>query len=96
HVMDLAHAHVDAIKHLEKPGNQVYNVGTGEGSSVFEVVQEIKKVSGLDFDVKISPRRPGDPPKLVASNEKISQDFNWKAQYGLAEIVSSAWEARGF
>lgn len=96
HVLDLANAHIDAIEHLEKPGNQVYNVGTGEGSSVFEVVQEIKKVSGLEFDVKISPRRPGDPPKLVASNDKISQDFNWEARHGLAEIVSSAWQARGF
>ena len=95
HVMDLAHAHIDAIDHLEKPGNKIYNVGTGEGSSVFEVIQEIKKVSGLDFDVKVCPRRPGDPPKLVAANDKISQDLNWSTRYGLAEIISSALEARG-
>lgn len=94
HVMDLARAHVDAIEHLSEPGNQVYNVGTGEGSSVFEVVNEIKKASGLDFEVKVSAKRAGDPPKLVASSSKINKEFGWQAEYGLSEIVSSAWEAR--
>lgn len=94
HVLDLAHAHIDAIDHLGSPGNEVYNVGTGQGSSVFEVIDEIKKASGLDFEVKISPRRAGDPPQLVASNQKISKDFGWQAKHGLSEIVRSAWDSR--
>lgn len=94
HVLDLAHAHIDAIDHLGSPGNEVYNVGTGQGSSVFEVIDEIKKASGLDFEVKISPRRAGDPPQLVASNQKISKDFGWQAKHGLSEIVRSAWDSK--
>jgi UDP-galactose 4-epimerase (EC 5.1.3.2) len=69
-VMDLARAHIQAVDHLGKPGHEIYNVGTGSGSSVFEVVNEIKRVSGVDFEVKVSDRRPGDPPKLIASSEK--------------------------
>lgn len=95
HVMDLARAHIEAINHLNLAGNAVYNVGTGQGSTVLEVINRIKQTAGIDFEVKIAERRAGDPPKLVASNQKISKDFGWKAQYGLQEIVESAWEARG-
>ena len=94
HVQDLARAHIDSISALTKPGNEVFNVGTGEGSSVFEVIDEIKKVSGLDFEVKVSNRRAGDPPKLVASAAKIQKQFDWKAEFGLSEIISSAWLSR--
>jgi len=94
HVLDLARAHIDAIDQLGKPGNQIYNVGTGEGSSVFEVIAEVKKVSAIDFKVEIVGPRAGDPPKLVASNEKISKEFGWSAEFGLSEIVDSAWQAR--
>lgn len=94
HVMDLARAHIEALNHLAEPGNSIYNVGTGEGSSVMEVIDRIKAVSGLNFDVKISKRRAGDPPKLIASNEKISKDFGWSAEHGLQQIVESAWRAR--
>jgi len=95
HVMDLARAHIEAINHLNLAGNAVYNVGTGQGSTVLEVINRIKQTAGIDFEVKIAERRAGDPPKLVASNQKISRDFGWKAEYGLQEIVESAWEARG-
>jgi len=96
HVMDLARAHIDAIPHLKKPGNEVFNVGTGEGSSVFEVLTELKKASGIDFEIRIDERRPGDPPKLVASAQKIQNTFGWEAEFGLTEIVATAWESRGF
>ena len=96
HVLDLARAHTLAMEQLSEPGNKIFNVGTGHGSSVFEVIAEIKRVSGLDFEVKISDRRAGDPPKLVAAADKISRQFNWQAEFGLFEIVSSAWESRGF
>lgn len=95
HVEDLAHAHISALDHLGEAGNSVFNVGTGKGSSVFEVIAEIERVSGLKLDVKVGPRRAGDPPKLIASPEKISQQLGWQAKYGLAEIVSSAWDSRG-
>ena len=94
HVQDLAEAHIGSITALTKPGNEVFNVGTGEGSSVFQVIAEIKKASGLDFEVKISDRRAGDPPKLVASAAKIQNQFGWKAKFDLTEIVRSAWESR--
>jgi len=94
HVMDLAKAHIDAISHLKNPGNEVFNVGTGEGSSVFEVLAELKKVSGIDFEMNIDSRRAGDPPKLVASASKIQDSFGWKSEFGLAEIVATAWESR--
>jgi UDP-glucose 4-epimerase len=94
HVQDLARAHIDSITALTQPGNEVFNVGTGKGSSVFEVIDEIKKTSGVDFEVRVSRRRAGDPPKLVASSEKIETRFGWKAEFGLAEIVESAWNSR--
>lgn len=96
HVMDLAKAHIEAISHLNQPGHEIYNVGTGVGSSVFEVVAEIRRAAGEDFQVKVSDKRAGDPPKLVASASKIKRDFGWEADYGLSEIISSAWQAREF
>ena len=96
HVTDLARAHIDAIPHLKNPGNQIFNVGTGKGSSVFEVLSELKKVSGIDFKVEVTSRRAGDPPKLIAASEKIQKEFGWNAEFGLEEIVQTAWSSRGF
>lgn len=96
HVMDLAKAHIEAIGHLNQPRHEIYNVGTGVGSSVFEVVAEIQKAAGEEFQVKVSDKRAGDPPKLVASASKIKRDFDWEADYDLSEIISSAWQAREF
>ena len=95
HVMDLAKAHVAALGHLENTSRQhdVFNVGTGTGSSVLEVIQQVKKTTGVDFDFEIASRRAGDPPKLIADVARIHQVMNWKAENGLAEIVESAWQA---
>jgi UDP-glucose 4-epimerase len=95
HVMDLAKAHLAALDYLEHTSRQhdVFNVGTGTGSSVLEVIDEIKKTTGIDFDFEIAPRRAGDPPKLIADVARINQVINWKAENGLAEIVESAWMA---
>jgi len=71
-------------------------VGTGKGSSVFEVLSELKKVSGIDFKVEVTSRRAGDPPKLIAASEKIQKEFGWNAEFGLEEIVQTAWSSRGF
>lgn len=95
HVMDLAKAHVAALSYLDEasPEHDVFNVGTGTGSSVLEVMQQIKTTSGIDFEFEIAPRRAGDPPRLIADVSRINQVMNWKSENGLAEIVASAWEA---
>ena len=95
HVMDLAKAHVAALDYLDN-GNRphdVFNVGTGTGSSVLEVIRQIQKTTGIDFKFEIAPRRAGDPPRLIADVSRINQVINWKSDNGLVEIVESAWQA---
>jgi UDP-glucose 4-epimerase len=95
HVMDLAKAHIAALNYLDQGNREynVFNVGTGIGSSVLEVMQQIKKTTGNDFKFEIAPRRAGDPPRLIADVQRINQVMNWKSENGLAEIVESAWQA---
>jgi UDP-glucose 4-epimerase len=95
HVMDLAKAHVAALEYLNTTTREhdVFNVGTGIGSSVLEVMQQIKQTTGNDFEYEIAPRRAGDPPRLIADVQRINQVMNWKSENGLAEIVESAWRA---
>jgi UDP-glucose 4-epimerase len=93
HIEDLAAAHLAALSYLEKGGdsNQI-NVGYGSGSTVREVVAMVKKVSGVDFQVIESPRRPGDPAMLVAKAEKIHTVLDWTPHYAnLETIVTDAW-----
>ena len=96
HVLDLAEAHLSALDYLDSDDRpyDVFNVGTGAGSSVFEVLAEIRKVSGLDFEIDIAERRAGDPPYLAADVSRINETLGWKAKNGLHEIVASAWEAQ--
>ncbi len=94
HVLDLAEAHVAALKFLENKegGFWVYNVGTGRGYSVLEVVEMVKRVSGVSFSCPFGPRREGDPAKLVASSQKIKEELNWYPRYSdLETIVETAW-----
>lgn len=93
HVSDLAAAHVAAVDYLfaDERKHDVFNVGTGTGASVFEVLAELKRVSGIDFEPEVSPRRAGDPPKLVANVDLIEQVLGFKADHDLADIVESAW-----
>lgn len=95
HVMDLAKAHVAALDYLDsgKKSFSVFNVGTGKGSSVLEVMNQIRKTTGIDFEYEIAPRRAGDPPRLIADVSRINQVMNWKSENGLVEIVESAWKA---
>jgi UDP-glucose 4-epimerase len=95
HVLDLAKAHLSALDYLEKDDRRhdVFNVGTGKGSSVFEVLAEIRRVSGINFDIEVAPKRAGDPPALTADVSRINREFGWQAEYGLTEIVESAWAA---
>lgn len=94
HVMDLAQAHIAAMRALDgELAHHVYNVGTGEGSSVAEVISEIGRASGLDTTPEVEERRAGDPPKLIASADRIREDMGFEATSGLPEIVQSAWAA---
>jgi UDP-glucose-4-epimerase GalE len=92
HVNDLATAHVKALEYLAsgKPSFAV-NLGTGTGASVQEVIDEVHKVTGKQVPHKKVPRRPGDPPALVANPAKAQGLLNWKAQRGLDSIVTTAW-----
>ena len=90
HIVDLAQAHILALQ----PGKQgFFNLGNGEGYSVREVIKMCEKVSGKTIPAVEKPRRPGDPPRLVASAEKAVQTLGWKPKYArLEEIVSTAWD----
>jgi len=89
HIADLAQAHMLALA----PGKQgFYNLGNGEGYSVREVIQTCEQVTGTTIPIIEKPRRPGDPPKLVASAAKAIQDLGWRPRYPkLNDIVASAW-----
>lgn len=92
HVNDLADAHVLALQYLEKGGESLaLNLGTGRGNSVLEVIEAAEKATGKPVRRKIGPRRPGDPPVLVADPSKARQVLGWKAQRDLTNIVSTAW-----
>ncbi|RNJ50837.1 UDP-glucose 4-epimerase GalE [Methylocystis hirsuta] len=97
-VTDLSRAHLDALRYLRDGGaNLTANCGYERGFSVLEVIESVKRVSGVDFDVQISPRRPGDPAAIVAANERIRRTLGWTPQHDdLDEIVRQAleWEKR--
>ena len=94
HVIDLVDAHILAISKLQKNnGGFFYNVGTGKGYSNKEVINVVKKVTGVDLKVKIAPRRPGDAEVLIADPTNIKKDLDFKLQYSdLEVIVRSAWD----
>ena len=93
HVSDLAVAHIMAIDYLQQEEREfdVFNVGTGSGASVFEVLSALRVASGIDFEPEVAPRRAGDPPKLVADVSRIQQVLGFKAEKNLVDIVESAW-----
>jgi len=93
HVLDLASAHVKAIEYLKKENKSNYfNIGTGKGYSNKEVLEMVKKVSGVDFKVEMGPRRPGDPDMIYADNSKARKTLGWKPKYSdLETIVKTAW-----
>jgi UDP-glucose 4-epimerase len=96
HVADLAISHVAAARRLDagQPLEPAYNLGSGEGVSVGEIMATVAKVTGIPFAPEIAPRRPGDPARIVATGELAARDLDWKMRHTLTEMVSSAWEAR--
>jgi UDP-glucose 4-epimerase len=95
HVLDLADAHIAALDYLERDVREhaIFNVGTGTGSSVLEVIEAIREVIGKDFAVDLVGRRAGDPAALSADVSRINETLGWVAKQGLAEIVSSHYRA---
>jgi UDP-glucose-4-epimerase GalE len=92
-VVDLAEAHVMALEHLVagKPSVTV-NLGTGRGSSVKEVISTVEEVTGKKVPYKVVPRRPGDPPALVADSTKAGEILKWKPKRSLRDSVATAWK----
>jgi len=94
HVTDLADAHVRALGHLVAGGEpRIFNLGSEQGFSVRQVIEQAKAVTGIDFTVNEAPRRAGDPGVLVASSAKIREELGWlPTQSDLKSIIASAWE----
>jgi UDP-glucose 4-epimerase len=93
HVQDLAEAHLLALGALAEKSKVLYNIGNGEGFSVLEVIESVRRVTGRPIAVEECPRRAGDPAVLVASSERIKTELGWKPKFAeLDAIVASAWE----
>jgi UDP-glucose 4-epimerase len=96
HVSDLARAHADALRYLRSGAPSLtLNCGYGHGFSVLEVIEAVKRVSGVDFKVEMASRRPGDAAQIVAASEKVREKLGWQPRYDdLSTIVSHAltWE----
>jgi len=91
HVNDLADAHLRALEFLEREKkSDVFNLGTGSGNSVKEIIAAVEKISGKKVNSQISPRREGDPAVLVADNKKAREVLGWSPKYDLNDIISSA------
>jgi UDP-glucose 4-epimerase len=94
HVRDLAEAHLLALAALSEARSRlIYNIGNGQGFSVLEVIESVRRVTGRPIVVEEYARRPGDPAVLVASSEKIRTELGWKPKFAeLDQIIASAWE----
>ena len=98
HVKDLARAHMAALAHLRDGGkSDIFNCGYGQGYSVLQVIDAVKRASGAKFEVKLSPRRPGDPASVVAAPAKIRRDLGWEPKFANLDTIVThalAWENR--
>jgi len=92
HVNDLAEAHVLALKHLDSVTTAQYNLGTGQGASVQQVVATIEEVTGKKVPRHMGPRRAGDPPELVADPSRAKQALGWQATRSLRDVIATAWQ----
>jgi len=96
HVQDLAVSHVAGARALDagRSLEPVYNLGSGAGVSVREIMDAVARVTGIDFTPEIKPARAGDPARIVATGELAGRDLDWEMRHTLDEMVSSAWAAR--
>jgi UDP-glucose 4-epimerase len=92
HVIDIADAHLKALRCIEGAGARAYNLGSGTGYSNLQVIKMVEEVSGVGVPVVFESRRAGDPPVLVAGAGLAEKELGWVPQYGLEDIVKSAWQ----
>jgi UDP-glucose 4-epimerase len=95
HVADLAISHVVAAQRLDAglPLEEAYNLGSGAGNSVGDIMATVAEVTGIAFEPTIAPRRDGDPARIVATGDRAARDLDWKMRHNLQEMVRSAWDA---
>jgi UDP-glucose 4-epimerase len=94
HVVDLAEAHKLSLDLMDKrSAAAIFNVGSGTGYTVKEMMNQMRETTGIEFEAKIMPRRSGDPEKLVADVSKIKKELGWKPTSTLKEMIDSSWEA---
>ncbi|EPS71056.1 hypothetical protein M569_03705, partial [Genlisea aurea] len=95
HVRDLAEGHVAALQKLlerKEVGCVAYNLGTGRGTTVLEMVAAFERASGKKIPIKLCPRRPGDATEVYASTDKAAKELGWKAKYGIEEMCRDQWK----
>lgn len=96
HVCDIAHAHTLSLNYLLQNKNQtncdVFNLGTGDGLTVLEIINEFEKVSGVKLNYEIGPRRPGDVVAIYANNDKAKNLLGWNLKYTLQDMMDTAWK----
>ena len=92
HVVDLARGHVKALKKIEdKSGLSIYNLGTGQGYSVLDLVKNFEEATGVKIPYVIKPRRPGDIATCYSNAQKAEKELGWKAEYGIKEMCADSW-----
>ena len=92
HTRDLASAHLLAIEATTEGTAEVYNIGTGNGQSVMEIIEACRKVTGHPIPLEVTDRRPGDPPRLVAEPTKLKTQLGWEPQYtNIEDTIATAW-----
>jgi UDP-glucose 4-epimerase len=94
HVLDLAEAHLLALHHLRPSTHAIYNLGTGEGTTVLELIRAVREVTGRPVKVNYRDRRPGDPTELVADGHLAREELGWNPRRGLHDMVADAWTFR--
>lgn len=93
HVNDLARAHILALEKMVKENKRDhFNLGSGSGFSVAEIIKEAKKITAVDFKVELAPRRAGDPAVLIADSSKAQKLLGWQPEYSLSRIIETAWK----
>lgn len=93
HILDIARAHIAALRRMDEPGMRAYNIGTGQGHSVRQVCDVVQEITGRKFRIRVEARRGGDPDVLCANPARIIQELGWKAECSsLEQIISSAWQ----
>ena len=95
---DLADSHLAAARVLEagRALEPVYNLGSGSGVSVREIMTTIAEVTGVPFEPRVAPRRTGDPARIVASGELAARELDWRMRHTLTDMVASAWAAQQY